>query len=306
MALQGDEYNQKALADRMRTKWAGRQISFYEETDSTNVRAQIEARNGAKHGTLIVANSQTAGRGRRGRSWDSPSGKNICMTLILKPDFAPEKASMLTLLMALAVARGLEKTLGESDAGRKKTADLQHQRETQLAYGSIAGQGTEKTEYSGSGIKWPNDIVINGKKICGILTEMELERNRVAHVLIGVGINVCHQEFAPELVDKATSIETECGFKVSKSELIADIMEAFEEAYDIFVQNGNLCGWREAYEELLVNCGREVSVLDPKGNYQGTALGITDTGELLVRRQDGSVEKVYAGEVSVRGIYGYV
>lgn len=283
----------------MQTKWAGRTISYYEEVDSTNVRAKTEAVNGAAHGTLVVANHQTAGRGRRGRSWGSPEGTNVCMTLILKPKFAPEKASMLTLVMALAVAQGMEKTLRESEVGREKIVDLLHEREVQSTH-------EDRTKKMQSGIKWPNDIVINGKKVCGILTEMEPEQDRIGHVLIGVGINTHQQEFAPELVDKATSLEAECGFKVSRSVLIANIMEAFEKVYDIFEQHGNLSALKEAYEQMLVNCGKEVCVLDPNGDYRGTALGITDTGELLVRRSDGSVEEVYAGEVSVRGIYGYV
>lgn len=294
--MQDEKYNQQSLTDSIRTKWAGRAVSYYEEMDSTNAQAKTEAENSATHGTLVVANHQTAGRGRRGRSWGSPAGTNICMTLILRPKFAPEKASMLTLVMAFAVARGTEKTLRESDPGQQKMAELLHQRESL----------TEKKSNGKNGIKWPNDLVVNGKKVCGILTEMGMEQNRMKYVLIGVGINVHNQKFAPELADKATSIEAECGFKVSRNKLIANIMEAFEEVYDIFEQHGDLSPLKEAYEQMLVNKDREVNVLDPKGDYRGTALGITDTGELLVRRQDGSVEEVYAGEVSVRGIYGYV
>lgn len=306
MTLQDDGYNQKTLTDRMRTKWAGRTVFFYEETDSTNVRAKIEAEAGAKHGTIVVADRQTAGRGRRGRSWTNPAGMNIAFTLILKPDFIPAKASMLTLLMALAVAQGVEKTLRESDGAQQIVADLLRQKAYHLAQEEQSENEARKDRRLKSGIKWPNDIVVNGRKICGILTEMSMEKDRIKHVLIGVGINVGRQEFAPELVDKATSIENECGFRVSRGELVVNIMNAFENVYAVFVQDGNLSGLRDAYEGLLVNRGREVCVLDSRGEYRGTALGITDTGELLVRRQDGRVEEVYAGEVSVRGVYGYV
>lgn len=306
MTLQDDGYNQKTLTDRMRTKWAGRTVFFYEETDSTNVRAKIEAEAGAKHGTIVVADRQTAGRGRRGRNWTNPAGMNIAFTLILKPDFIPAKASMLTLLMALAVAQGVEKTLRESDGAQQIVADLLRQKAYHLAQEEQSENEARKDRRLKSGIKWPNDIVVNGRKICGILTEMSMEKDRIKHVLIGVGINVGRQEFAPELVDKATSIENECGFRVSRGELVVNIMNAFENVYAVFVQDGNLSGLRDAYEGLLVNQGREVCVLDSRGEYRGTALGITDTGELLVRRQDGRVEEVYAGEVSVRGVYGYV
>ena len=156
------------------------------------------------------------------------------------------------------------------------------------------------------GIKWPNDIVVDGKKVCGILTEMSMEQGYIQHIVIGVGINVRKQEFPEEIRDRAAAIDEQCGFRISRSQLIADIMEAFEEDYEIFLRTHDLKGLRASYAELLVNQDREVCVLDPKGEYRGIARGINDQGELLVERQDGTVEEVYAGEVSVRGIYGYV
>ncbi len=301
-----EKYRWDKFPDRLQTKYIGKRIFFYECTDSTNVRAKLlaegregygypcsehgeshgdlgvsansdmpECRDGSTraehHGTLVAADCQTAGRGRRGREWDSPAGKNIYFTLLLKPDFAPDKAPMLTLVMAMAVARGVEKIIGTPCS-----------------------------------IKWPNDLVINGRKICGILTEMSVEQGRIAHVLIGVGINVNKQQFAPELVDKATDMETECGRSVSRQELLQTILEAFEEEYELFCKTCDLSGIRERYNACLVNSDREVRVLDPKGEYTGIARGINDVGELLVELPDGSVAEVYAGEVSVRGIYGYV
>lgn len=272
-----DVYGQSELVSRINTKWVGKPAHFYESVGSTNVQAKIDAENGAKSGTLIVADRQTAGRGRRGRSWDSPGGTNIYFTLILKPDFAPDKASMLTIVMALAVAEGMRKNIGVSVS----------------MLPSIE-------------IKWPNDIVVNGKKVCGILTEMSLEHDYIQNVVIGVGINVRKQEFASQIADTATSLEEECGRRISRCALIGDIMEAFEENYGIFYGVGDLSGLRKSYDSLLVNKDREVCVLDPKGEYKGIARGINDTGELIVEREDGSLEEVYAGEVSVRGIYGYV
>lgn len=282
----------RSLSDAIQTKWAGRHISFYEEIDSTNVRARSEAENGAPHGTIVVADRQTAGLGRRGRSWTSPAGTNVAMTIILKPEISPEKAPMLTLVMAVAVAYGTERAIRHSEDGRQRM-------------NGVGGKSSGKSAGI-SGIKWPNDIVVNGKKICGILTEMGMEQNRIKYVVIGVGVNVGRQEFAPELADKATSLEAECGCRVSRTTLIAEILAAFEEVYEEFTRIGDLSGLREAYEGLLVNKGQKVNVLDPKGDYRGTALGITDAGELRVKLADGNVENVYAGEVSVRGIYGYV
>ena len=271
-------YNQADIQSRLKTKWVGHPLLFFDSIDSTNIRAKLEAEQGAESGLLVVADQQTAGRGRRGRGWESPSGSNIYYTLMLKPDFNADCAPMLTLVMALAVAKGIRQTLGRgSEEGAAKV-----------------------------GIKWPNDIVVDGKKVCGILTEMSMEQAYIHHIVIGVGINVRRQEFPEEIRDRAAAIEEQCGFRISRSQLIADIMEAFEEDYEIFLQTHDLKRLRDSYAKLLVNRDREVCVLDPKGEFRGTARGINDQGELLIERQDGSIEEVYAGEVSVRGVYGYV
>lgn len=277
---QSEAYSGQDITDRLRTTWVGRTIKFYDSLDSTNLMAKAEAEKGAPSGTLIVADMQTAGRGRRGRTWESPKGTNIYNTLILRPDFEPEKASMLTLLMALAVAEGVEKT--------------------------CLTQEQDKAEETRPGIKWPNDVVVNGRKICGILTEMNFAKDGRWYVVIGTGINVGRQTFAPELAERATSLAEEYGKRISRSDLLAHVMEAFEEIYKVFCKHGNLSGVRERYEALLVNKDREVVVLDPKGEYRGVARGIQDTGELLVELPDGNMRAVCAGEVSVRGIYGYV
>lgn len=251
-------------------------IKRYDRIDSTNAQAKRDAADGAENGTLIVADMQTAGRGRRGRAWSSPAGTNIYFTLLLRPEFAPDKASMLTLVMALAVAKGVEG-----------------------AFGGISGCPAPK-------IKWPNDIVINGRKVCGILTEMNVKQERIDYVIIGVGVNVNRQEFSPELADKATSLEAECGQSIAREALLSYIMEAFQEYYTLFERQESLAQLREVYNSMLVNRNHEVCVLDPKGEYRGIATGITDTGELCVELPDGSETQVYAGEVSVRGVYGYV
>ena len=277
---QTEAYDGKSIADRIRTSWVGKSVKFYDSLDSTNLMAKAEAEKGAPSGTLIVADMQTAGRGRRGKAWESPKGTNIYNTLILRPDFKPEKASMLTLLMALAVVEGVEK--------------------------SCLNQKQDKAKEPCPGIKWPNDVVINGRKICGILTEMNFAKDGRWYVIIGTGINVGQQTFAPELAERATSLAEEYGKRISRSDLLAHVMEAFEEIYKVFCKHGNLSGVRERYEALLVNKDREVVVLDPKGEYRGVARGIQDTGELLVELPDGNMRVVCAGEVSVRGIYGYV
>lgn len=259
------------LESRMNTRWAGHPVACYDVITSTNLQAKMDAENGAGQGALVVADMQTAGRGRMGRGWSSPPGTNVYFSLILKPEIPPDMASMLTPVMGLAVAEGIRRT---------SSAEAM--------------------------IKWPNDIVIGGKKVCGILAEMSVEQDFIHYVVIGVGINVGLQEFPAEVVQTAICLEEACGKKISRAELVANVMRAFEEYYDIFLERGNLSGLVERYNGLLVNCGREVRVLDPKGEFQGIAQGINESGELLVERKDGTVTNVYAGEVSVRGIYGYV
>ena len=266
-----DVLSREDLESRISTRWAGRHVVYFPQTDSTNLQAKAAGEAGSPHGSLFVTDRQSAGRGRRGRAWESPEGENIYMTLLLRPEFPPERASMLTLVMALAVAEGIETVCG----------------------GEV-------------GIKWPNDLVLKGKKICGILTEMSAEVDYIHYVVIGVGINVNQETFPEEIRETATSLRLETGKKVIRGELITEILKRFEENYEIFAGTRDLSGLQEAYSRRLVNRDREVKVLDPAGAYEAHALGIDERGELIVRTREGETRKVFAGEVSVRGIYGYV
>ena len=266
-----DVLSKEELESSLKTRWAGKEIHYFDRTDSTNIQARLAGEAGASHGTLAVAEIQDGGRGRRGRNWISPAGVGVWMSLLLRPEISPVSASMLTLVMALAAQKGIKEATG------------------------IESQ-----------IKWPNDLVINGKKICGILTEMSTEIDYINYVVIGIGINTNIEQFPEELKQTATSLRIEAGRSIRRSPLIAAIMRWFEKAYAEFMKTEDLSGIQKAYNELLVNCGREVRVLEPKGEWQAEALGINNGGELLVRKADGSETAVYAGEVSVRGIYGYV
>lgn len=264
-------YGQHELESRMGTKWAGHPLCYYDELPSTNLQAKLDAENGAPQGALVVADMQTAGRGRRGRAWSSPAGMNAYFTLILKPEFPVEMASMVTLVMGLAVAEGIRETCGVE-----------------------------------ARVKWPNDIVIKGRKVCGMLAEMSTERDFIHYVVMGVGINVARQDFPPEIAQTASCLEQECGRAVSRAEIMVNVMKAFETYYGIFRGDGSLAGLLDRYNGMLAGKDGEVRILDPKGEYRGISRGINPAGELLVEREDGTVEAVYAGEVSVRGIYGYV
>lgn len=246
-------------------------IIYYKQIDSTNTELSRMAHRGAKHGTVVLADAQTAGKGRRGRTWESPMGENVYMSLLLRPEIQPDKAPMLTLVMAYCVAKVL------------KT------------------QGFENVQ-----IKWPNDLVLSGKKVCGILTEMSLENGKIQHVIIGVGINVNNQDFPEGIKKMATSLCLERGRFVDREEIVEHILAMFWEEYERFVSVGNLSQIWESYNAMLVNCGKEVCVLEPDNAYEAIASGIDQEGQLLVRMANGEEKKVFAGEVSVRGIYGYV
>lgn len=259
------------LMSRANTQWAGQRVFYQSETESTNEDAKEWAEEGREHGFLVVADQQTGGKGRRGRGWSSPSGTSISMSLLLRPEFAPNQASMLTLVMALAVAEVIH-NLTELEVK----------------------------------IKWPNDVIIGGKKVCGILTEMNAEMDYIHYVVVGVGINVNTKEFPEEIKSIATSLLLEKGEAVNRSDLILGIMDLFEFYYGEFVKAGDFSIFVDLYDKYLVNKDAQVKVLDPKGEYVGTATGVNDYGELIVQREDGQFTRVSSGEVSVRGIYGYV
>ena len=265
-----DLLSEERIRPFLHTDWAASEIRVFDSVDSSNSEAKRAAENGAAHGLLIIGEQQTAGRGRRGNAWDSQKGGGIFMTLLLKPDLEPGNASMLTLVMGMAVRAAL-KTVAGLDAW----------------------------------IKWPNDIVCDGKKICGILTEMSAQIDYINHIVIGVGINVHNREFPKEVRHVAASIYQQTGRQIRRAPLIAEIMNRFEEYYARYLKTQNLSELKEEYNAHLINRGHRVRVCDIKEDFTGTAWGINERGELLVETEDGMVT-VSAGEVSVRGVYGYV
>lgn len=253
-----------------KTSWVGQEIHYFKLVDSTNAKAKQLAEEGYPTGTLVVAEKQNAGRGRRGKEWESSEGSGIFMTLMLKPDINPNNASMLTLVAALAVSKAITICTGRP-----------------------------------AGIKWPNDIVMNGKKICGILTELSAQFDYVNHVVIGIGINVHNREFPDDLFQRATSLYLETKEQFRRADLIEKVLEQFEYYYDIYQQTEDLSGLVKEYNTHMVNLHQNVKVLDPKEPFEGKAMGITQRGELIVDTWQ-SRKLVSSGEVSVRGIYGYV
>ncbi|WP_455715917.1 biotin--[acetyl-CoA-carboxylase] ligase [Anaerosporobacter sp.] len=267
---QPDVITSEAILSKLQTKYMGRQVFCYDEVTSTNTVAKRLADEGNIEGTLVVSDTQNGGKGRRGRSWESPKGTGVFMTVILRPQIKPIYASMLTLVAALAL----------NDAITNLT-------------------GLEAK------IKWPNDIVVNKKKVCGILTELSAEVDYINHIVVGIGINVGTRDFKEELKDKATSLLLESGKSINRTELIAKAMEYFEGYYEQFLKTHDLSGLKEAYTKVLINKDQVVKILAEENSYTGIARGITDEGHLLVEKDNHELVEVYAGEVSVRGLYSY-
>lgn len=265
-----DILSENELYSIRKTAWVGKKIHYFDSLDSTNIKANHLAEEGSAHGTLVVADHQAAGKGRRGRGWESPEKTGIFMTLILKPEIETANASMLTLVAAMAVREAINKLTGLPAA-----------------------------------IKWPNDIVVNGRKVCGILTEMSAQMDYVNHIVVGIGINVHNRDFPEEIAQVATSLLMESGEHVNRAALIEAIWESFEAYYEVFMRTQDLSALHNAYDSHLANRGQRVKVLDPKEPYEGVAQGVTERGELMVDTWE-SRKLVSSGEVSVRGLYGYV
>lgn len=260
-------YNQQELQAGLHTVVMGQNIEFFAELDSTNNRARELALAGAQEGTLVVAEKQNAGRGRRGRAWTSEKGSGIWMSLLLRPEIPPEKASVLTLLAGLATAEALE---------------------------AETGLPME--------IKWPNDILCHGKKVVGILTEMDCEMTQVHFVIAGIGINVNTKSFPLELANVATSLYLESGKVFSRKQLVHAVLQKIEQRYQAFLDNGNSFSvLLEAYCSRCVTLHKQVRVLRDVP-FTAYVLDITPEGELLVQKEDGTQEVVYSGEVSIRGV----
>ena len=266
-----DVLGESEIKSRMETQWVGQRVYFYEEIDSTNTQAKRLAEEDAPSGTLVVSDCQVKGKGRRGRVWTSPKGEAIYMTILLRPQIRPDRASMVTLVMGLSVVQAIRNVLGLETS-----------------------------------IKWPNDVVLNRKKLVGTLTEMSAQMDYIEYMVIGTGINANMTEFSEELKDKATSLRMEMGRSVNRASLISESMKCFEKNYEIFEKTQDLSGLIEDYQAVLANLNQPVRVLEPGHEYSGIARGINEKGELLVEREDGTVTAVYSGEVSVRGLYSYV
>ena len=248
------------------------QIHWFDSIDSTNTRAKEMALKGAPHGTVLIADHQTGGRGRMGRSFLSPGGVGVYMSVLLRPKCPPEALMHLTCATAVAMCDAVEQ------AARFRP-----------------------------GIKWTNDLVSGGKKLAGILTEMALDTSgQIAYAVVGIGINCCQQpeDFAPEIRDMAGSLSMIAKRPVSRHTLAAAMLEALAR-----MDQSLLTGKAEMmvqYRKDCITVGKEISLVRGDEIRHGLAVDVDDEGALVVCFPDGHTEAISSGEVSVRGLYGYV
>jgi BirA family biotin operon repressor/biotin-[acetyl-CoA-carboxylase] ligase len=259
-----DRLSPLELRPLLNTHDLGRELHCHDELTSTNDRAKELAAEGADHGEVVVAESQTAGRGRRGRSWISPPRRNLYFSVVLRPELPPGRAPELTLVASLAVC----------DALRQAGVD--------------------------AGIKWPNDLIASGKKIGGILTELAADPDRIQWVVIGVGVNVNARvdDFPPELQGQATSVAIERGGPAPRALFAAACLTALEDWLDRHAEHG-FEEVRSAWKERSVVLGRRVVVRTDDGEVEGKAEDLDGQGALLVRGDDGSLHRFVAGDVSL-------
>lgn len=267
-----DILNYEEVSEYLYTHYIGKEIFYFDSIDSTNVKAKELAINDGTDGVVVIAEEQTKGRGRLGRSWVSPNKKGIWMSIILKPQIDPQDAVKITQVTAAAIWKAM-KQIGVSPQ-----------------------------------IKWPNDIVINGKKVCGILTEMSGELNRLNHLVVGIGINANTNigEFPEEIRDKATSLKVEVGQDVDRKKLVGLILNNFEDLYNKLVEDRSIEEAIRICKENSAILGKDVRIIIKGEEKEAKAIDINAEGELIVQDKSGSISKIISGEVSVRGLYGYV
>ena len=258
------------IKEQLRTKVLGQTIYYKDEIDSTNNKAKELARKGAKEGTLVVADQQTSGKGRLGRVWESPAGTGIWMSIILRPNILPQYASQITLVAGLDMCEAIQEVTGLNAM-----------------------------------IKWPNDVVVGGKKVCGILTEMSAEIEGINYIVVGIGVNVNMKHF-PETLPYASSLVLQGGKEYSRKEIITNFLERFEKDYEQYKVNPDLEALQKRYERNCINLHKKVKLVRKSGEVVAEAIGINKEGELCVKYEDGTEETVLSGEVSVRGLYGYI
>lgn len=253
----------------LHTRAIGKNIVALQEVDSTNEEAKRQAQCGAPDGSVFLAERQTGGKGRLGRTWESPAGTGIWFSVLLRPSLVPSEISSITLLAGIAVCRGIR---------------------------SVTGCAAK--------LKWPNDVVIGSRKVCGILTEMAAEIDRVEYVVLGIGINANTEAFPAELAEKATSLRIEAGSAFPRAAILRAVLEELESLLLNAKAGSAFQEILDEYKSLCVSLNRRVGFFWNSEQQTGMAVDVSPSGELIVERDGGGRISINAGEVVVQGIYG--
>ncbi len=258
-----------ALRRRRATARFGGTIHYFDSVDSTNTVAQRLATEGAAEGTTVIAETQTKGRGRLGRTWVSPPFRNLYLSIVLRPPIAVARAPQIGLVVGVAVAE---------------------------AVGDWVSQPT---------INWPNDVLVNGRKVAGILTEMTADGDRVRCVIVGIGVNLnsLAEDFPPDLRDKAVSLRAASGARIDRVVFAGRLLAQLEERYDRFLSQG-FAAIQPLWERLSALTGRVVQIDDGVRRYQGVVVGLAEDGTLRLREAAQGEVRVVAGDVTVVDGYG--
>ncbi len=268
--LADDSVNPVFWQEQLTTRELGRGENCYQPTlESTNTTLKQMAVHGAPNGSLCVCDCQTGGKGRLGRSWVVPSGQGLLLSVLLRPHMLPRHAPLITLAAAIAMTRAVQETT---------SLDVR--------------------------IKWPNDIVCKGKKICGILLEISADPDQIEYVVVGTGLNVRRNSYPPELADKAGALE-EFAAPPLRRDVLTHYLRALEDTIDLLEKDG-FAGIQAEYRRYSCTLGSAVRVIGTDSEFTGVAEELDETGALLVRMEDGTLRRVLSGDVSVRGLMGYV
>lgn len=259
--------NEVELTEGLQTKTLGKPLIFMQEVDSTNAEIKRLAQKGYTQGTTVVAESQNSGKGRLGRMWSSPPGTGLWFSFLLHPQIPPHQIANITLTAGLSVCKAIQNFTGVNAL-----------------------------------IKWPNDIIIGNKKLCGILTEMSAEAYRIEYAVVGIGINVNTSEFPEEIRHKATSLFIETEKQIDRAKLFKNILLEVEKYVDEYLNNSQF-DIIDEYKKLCVTLGREVTVTRGKHILNGKAVSVSNEGELIIKKENGEEIYINSGEVTVQGIY---
>ena len=263
-----DLLNPQNIYRNLKTKFIGKNVLHFETIDSTNDYAK-KIGNELIDGSVIISEEQTKGKGRLGRVWESKAGEGIWMSIILKPNIIPNKAPFITLIAGASIVKAL----------------------------NILGVDAK--------IKWPNDITINNKKLSGILTELSAEIERVNYIVVGIGMNVKDTDFEEELQDKATSLYKE-NYNVSRIDIVKEILCQFEKLYLDYIEKDDKKEVLDICRQYSAIINKEIYVIKNDQKELVDCIGINEEGNLIIKNKDGKLEEIMSGEVSIRGVKGYV